>query len=230
MAVPNGAEVIGVTIAGKSFRAGRRTAAHLLFTIAQLKKRAPTARLVIIQPCYNDDVELSAGTHDFDGVLDVRIEGVSWWWAQRFLRECGWAAWFRHTGTWAPMSRWHIHMCSLGCPGPVGVFVPGQIDDYYRHSLGLKGQHESGLDDSWFPPDIDSTIFDYPAWLREQEDAVPYTDWPTEDRQALVRDIVNALASSDAVARKNADTLLMSRVDDDPETNVKQALRRGAGQ
>ena len=224
----NPAEVRTVTIGGKTFRAGMRTIAHLQWTIEQLAKRFPMARLEVIQGSYNSGVAASAGTHDFDGVLDVRIVGLDWWVAQKFLRQCGWAAWFRHTGDWAAPSAWHIHMISIGCPGPVGIFIPGQLDDYFRHSLGLKGQHDSGLDDSWFPPDINATIFDFPQYLRDQEDAVPYLDWPAAHRQALNDDLVAALANSDRVATKNADVLLAKPVDDDPATNVKQALRRSA--
>lgn len=217
------AKRITVTLGGRTFDAGQRTVAHLLWTIAQLAKRFPMARLEVIQGCYNTGVEASAGTHDFDGVLDVRIVGLDWWVAQKFLRQCGWAAWFR----FPPAFGLHIHMISIGCPGPVGIFVPGQLDDYYRHALGLKGQHDSGDDTSWFPADINNTIFDFPAYLREQEDNVPYLDWPAEHRKAMIRDLVDALANSDAVADKNADVLLAKQVNDDPEMNVKTALRRG---
>ena len=185
----DGAEVITVTLGDKTFRAGRRTAAHLEWTIERLAAEHPDAHLHVTQPCYNTDVPASAGTHDKDGVLDVAIEGLAWWVAQRFLRTHGWAAWFRHTGQWAAIANWHIHMVSLGCPGPVGEFVPGQVDDYYRHTFGLAGQHNTDADPSWFPGDegpapwpvgtpeqwrrdIDLTVFDYPAW----EDDMPLSD------------------------------------------------------
>ena len=41
----------------------------------------------------------------------------------------------------------------------VGVFVPGQLVDYFNHAFGLAGQHEPNSDKSWFPPDIKATIF-----------------------------------------------------------------------
>lgn len=157
----------GRTTSGKTARMGRRTAAHLDYTIARLKKKYPEARLHVIQSAYNTGVAASAGTHDKDGCLDLWIEGLGWWAAQRFLRECGWAAWYR----FPPAFGHHLHVISLGCPGPVGVFVPGQIDDYYRHALGLKGQHASGIDKSWFPANIKATVFDYPAYLRQQKAA-----------------------------------------------------------
>lgn len=197
------APVSEAAIAGVSFRASSRTQQHLLHTIARLAIKHPGARLVILQPCYNTGVEQSAGTHEFDAVLDVEIVGLNWWDAQRFLRELGWAAWFRHTGKWASPNAWHIHMISLppGIPANptaddvtaafeaiglrVGEFVPGQVDDYYAHALGLKGQHRAGIDHSWFPPNINATVF--------KEDDMAYLSWPKADRDALVNDIVNAI-------------------------------------
>lgn len=169
----DGAEVIEVTFGGQTFRAGRRTAAHLEFTAERLEEHEPDARLVVIQPPFNTGVDASAGTHDFDGVLDVAILGMDWFPAQRFLRECGWAAWFR-TPPFSP----HIHMISLGCPGRLGEFVPGQILDYFNHAFGLAGQHEPGSDTSWFPDDIEATEFDFAAW--EAGMATP-KDWTAED-------------------------------------------------
>lgn len=173
--IPNPAEVITVTLGGKKFRAGRRTAAHLEWTIERLAEKYPQARLVVIQACYNTGVEASAGTHDKDGVFDVEIVGLSWEDAQAFLRWHGWAAWWRHTGSWAPRSKWHIHMASLGCPGPVGYLIDGgislfgrvvassQIADYRAHRDGLAG-HAS--DPTPHPANIDSKVFDYPAYVR----------------------------------------------------------------
>lgn len=164
-----GAKTIGTdTFGGKTFRASERTFAHLDDTQRRLTAKHPKARLRVIQGCYSHG-SLSAGTHDFDAVLDVEIVGMPglsaadrWSNSQKFLRQCGWAAWWRHTGTWSRQSTWHIHMVSLGYETKVGEFVPGQVADYYRHALGLKGQHGSGSDGSWFPKDIASTVFVYP--------------------------------------------------------------------
>lgn len=110
-----------VTIAGVSFEASMRTIWHLRWTIWFLGVRFPLARLRILQTCYHRGVDLSAGTHDYDCVLDVWIDGGVLgrdpWKAQKVLRRLGWAAWFRHTGPWADRSEWHIHMISL----PVGL-------------------------------------------------------------------------------------------------------------
>jgi hypothetical protein len=187
-----------VAFAGRSFRSSNRTAAHLEWTIGELERRHPDARLRIIQTCYHTGFKPSAGTHDFDGVFDVSISGLTWWAAQRFLRECGWAAWFRHTGSWAPESKWHIHMCSIP-PGlgntptladvlaayhavgiRVGDFVPGQIDDYFAHALGLAGQHRAGADDSWFPDDIAATIFEH-----QEDDMAGFSEWPPAEKKAF---------------------------------------------
>lgn len=221
-------EVITITFGGKTFRAGRRTAAHLVWTQQQLDRLHPGARLLVIQPCYNVGVEASEGTHDRDRVLDVMIDGLGWREAQGFLRAHGWAAWVREP----PAFSWHIHMVSLGGNAPIGIFVPAQIDDYYRHTYGLKNQHNTDLDKSWFPGDhgappwpvgtpdqwrraIDSTIFDFALWERELQDNMPYLDWPEKDRKALANDI--------------ADELLGRDIDPDkPKLTFRQALRQAS--
>lgn len=158
------AEVITTTLAGRTFRATRRTAAHLEWTIEQLEARGGTMR--IYQTCFNVGVAASAGTHDGDAVFDFDDLGLGWPESQRFLRECGWAAWWRNTGSWADPSNWHNHAVSLGYPGQVGIYVPGQVSDYYAGRSGLAGHV---ADPTWHPADIDSTIFDYPRWLEEHE-------------------------------------------------------------
>jgi hypothetical protein len=185
-----------VTIAGQTFKASRRTIWHLRWTIWLLALRHPKARLVIYQPCYHGGYARSSGTHDYDCVFDVWINGLTPWRAQRFLRKRGWGAWFRHTGIWAPRSAWHIHMISLpsGLPAnptpaqvgaayarlglKVGKYIDGgytstgrtcassQVDDYYAHALGLAGQHRAGEDRSWFPDNINRTVFHRSLWFR----------------------------------------------------------------
>lgn len=182
------------TVLGKTFRSSNRTYAHLLWTIAELKRHYPTARLVIIQTCYNTGVDASAGTHDFDGVFDVRIVGLGWWDAQLFLRRCGWAAWYRYP----PLFGEHIHMCSIpegltNLPTidqidaaytrlgiQVGIYVPGQIDDYFAHAIGLKGQHRAGADRSRFPRNIAATIYRY-----QEDDLMSFNDWTDADKKAF---------------------------------------------
>lgn len=175
---------------GWTFDAGRRTAAHIFSTYGQFKKRFPGLTLVIAQTCYHAGYEPSAGTHDKDGVLDfyvLKANGApateaDYWAVQRWLRAQGWLVWFRHTGTWASRGSWHLHAVSNGCPGPMGIYVPGQITDAYNHTFGLANQHNVDLDKSWWPGDpsgpppwpvgtpaswkrgLDKAKFDYPAW------------------------------------------------------------------
>jgi hypothetical protein len=116
--------------------------------------------LRIIQGSFNTTVEVSAGTHDYDAVLDIEIVGMSWYDAQRWLRSQGWAAWVR---TPAQGFSYHIHMISIPTykqrwVARVGEYVPGQIDDYYAHEDGLAG---GGHDNTWFPSSIRNTIFNY---------------------------------------------------------------------
>jgi len=169
--------VVTTTFGGKTFRASKRTISHLKWTRFRLAARHPRARLRVIQGSYNTGVAASAGTHDYDAVLDVEIVGLDWLKAQAFLRACGWAAWWRRSGQWSSPNAWHIHMISIpsgldGSPSEaeilaayrrlgirVGRFVPGQVRDYYRRATGLKGQHDPGSDHTWFPPNINKTVF-----------------------------------------------------------------------
>lgn len=167
------AEVIAATRCGRTFRDNRRGIAHLDFTIEHLP---PGCTLEILQPPYNTGVEASAGTHDFGAVYDFRIDGMDWLDAQAFLRAYGWAAWWRQP----PKFSHHLHAVSLGYPGRVGVYVPAQVDDYYNFRSGLAGHV---ADHTWHPADIDSTVFDYDAWL---EAHMPLND----DDKAAVRSIV----------------------------------------
>lgn len=175
------------TIMGRTFKCSDWTAGHLQATIDDLAERYPESRLVIIQPCYNTGVDASAGTHDFDGVFDVQITGMTWSKAQSYLRGQGWAAWHR---TPAQGFADHIHMATIppGLSGrptaaqvgaayaklglKVGKYIDGgwttsrphkitatcQVADYFAHAYGLANAHTSGGDRSWFPADIASTI------------------------------------------------------------------------
>lgn len=157
------ADIITTTLGGRTFRCYRRDEAHLLWTIERLAVDYPSAELVIVQPCFNVGVAASAGTHDKGSVFDFYIDGVGWEDAQTWLRKHGWAAWYRYP----PLFGYHLHAVSLGYPGEVGIYVPGQVADYYAHRSGLSGHV---ADNTWHPADIDSTIFDYPAWVAGQED------------------------------------------------------------
>jgi len=174
MAAGDGSKVIWhnqPNVYGRYFKCSKRTSAHLDWTKKELAKKAKkdgkSYRLVIIQGCYNTGVEASAGTHDYDACLDVRIDGMTWAAAQRFLRSCGWAAFWRKPsqGPWGD----HIHMISLPAfmlkfVQRVGVWVPGQVQDYYKKPPedGLSG---GGIDRTWHPKNIRDTIFQYKAYV-----------------------------------------------------------------
>jgi len=152
-------------IYGSVVRMGRRTGAHLDHTRVRLAEQHPGADVAIIQGAFNTDVPASAGTHDFDGCLDVYVPGMEWTDQQRFFRACGWAAWWRYP----PLFGHHIHMISLGCTGRMGIYVPGQIADYLATPprSGLSGHVE---DPTWHPSPIKSTIFDFADYLRLEDD------------------------------------------------------------
>lgn len=147
------------TVYGGPVTVGRRTGAHLDYTRERLERQHSGCELRIIQSAYNTGVPASAGTHDYDAALDTSITGLDWWTAQRFLRESGWAAWYRYPPAF---SSYHIHMVSIGYgSAPVGVYIPGQVDDYYNHRSGLSGHY---ADNTWHPENIEATVFDYRAW------------------------------------------------------------------
>ena len=146
------------TPGGKAVYCGRRTAAHLDYTRTRLPDGC---ELFIIQGAFNTGVDASKGTHDFDAVLDVGIFNMDWWDAQKFLRECHWAAWYRFPPTFDGD---HLHIVSLGTTAKVGEYVPGQIDDYRHRRNGL-ASHDA--DNTWHPRQI--TFFDYSSFLKEDE-------------------------------------------------------------
>lgn len=174
---------------GKAVTGSLRTIAFIdhLFTLAMKKYNSP---LIVIQPPYNDTVEASAGTHDYDACFDWYIPNVPWREQERFARANGMANWWRRP----PAFGNHQH----GFPLPpregvsigddfsvagfkVGVYVDGgyslhgrevassQLTDYYLHKTGLAGHaHDSG---SWFPPSITKTIFNLNAYIARQRKA-----------------------------------------------------------
>jgi hypothetical protein len=132
----------------------------------------------ILQSAYNTTVPASKGTHDYDGVVDLYIPGVDWWTQQRFLRRNGLGSWYRYP----PKFGHHIHGLTLppregvsisddfAVHGfKVGVYVPGQLYDYYKHAFGLKDMHTPGSDKSWYPKAIEATIFDLNGYVTRQK-------------------------------------------------------------
>lgn len=181
-------DIITVTRLGHTFKASRRTVAWLDWITAAFAKQFPGAHLVILQTCYNTGVAASAGTHDKDAVFDLDWSGhiprptSAWRWRrfQRFVRNHCAAAWWRHTGTWANESAWHVHCFPLPAnlrtfTTEVGIYVDGgasqgcpgstssQLADYLNGAEGLAGQHVARSDRSWRPRRI--AAFDYARYV-----------------------------------------------------------------
>lgn len=171
-----------LTLNGHAYTAGFRTLCHLNMTNNKAKKKFGHG-VVVLQPPFNKSVGASAGTHDFDSVWDIYIPGVGWWDQQRFFRSLGWGIWYRHP----PLFGNHEHgftlpprrsFARLGIK--VGKYIDGgisigghkvtssQLDDFYNHAFGLSGQHGHGSDKSWFPKDIDATIFNLKAYVQNR--------------------------------------------------------------
>jgi GH25 family lysozyme M1 (1,4-beta-N-acetylmuramidase) len=166
-----------------------RTVCHL-DRLNRIAKAKYGAEIVVIQPPFNTTVPASAGTHDFDCCVDLYIPGVSWWEQQGFFRANGLMSWYRHPPTFGN----HIHGFTLPPREgtsinddfkvhgyEVGVYVDGgqsrqgraatssQIEDGYNHAFGLAGQHTPGSDRSWWPQDIESTIFDLDTYIGNRQ-------------------------------------------------------------
>lgn len=162
-----------------------RTLCHLN-RLNNLSVKKYGVEIVVIQPPYNSGVGASKGTHDLSEVWDLYIPGVGWWEQQRFFRANGFGCWYRRP----PLFGNHIHGFTLppregrsisddyAVHGfKVGVYVDGgystvgrlvassQIADYYIHAFGLANQHNPGSDPSWFPKDIEATIFDLDTYV-----------------------------------------------------------------
>lgn len=215
--------LISVSFGGRFFKCSQNTYAALLDTQRRLAKAHPKAWIRVIQACYNTGVSASAGTHDYDAVLDVQIVGIPWDEAEKFLRKCGWAAWWRHTGSWASPSNWHIHMALLGAPAAgctVGKYVDGgatlyghviyssQYADYYAHRTGLAGHLH---DPTWHPADIPGTIFKYAPWL--------------EANMQLTNRQINKIADAVVAKLLDKDTVVGPKDDQVP---VRTALYRAS--
>ena len=217
--------LITVSFGGRFFKCSQNTYAALLQTQKRLVRKYPKAWIRVIQGSYNSTVAASAGTHDYDACLDVQIVGITWQQAESFLRSCGWAAWWRHTGSWASPSQWHVHMALLGAPEAgctVGQYVDGgksltghvytssQYADYYAHRSGLAGHVP---DPTWHPADIAGTIFKYATWL--------------EANMQLTAKQIDQIAQ--AAADKVVSQLLSAQVGPDTDkTSVRTALYRAS--
>lgn len=173
-------------IYGRQVTGSLRLIAHLDHTY-ELAVKKFGAGVVVIQRAYNKGVKASAGTHDYDMCLDVYIPGVPWSEQQKFFRANGWGAYWRK----APLFSNHIHMFSLpereGSNRSddyrqggfkVGYLVDGgwalygkvvgssQLASYYAHRVALANDV---YDSSWFPPNIEKTIFNLPGYIAKRK-------------------------------------------------------------
>lgn len=171
-----------LTLHSKKFIGGFRTLCAFNRMNNYVRKTYNTD-IVVFQGCFTLSVAASKGTHDLDACLDWYIPGVGFWETQRVGRRYGFGCWYRH----APLFSNHVHgfvlppkrdFRSRGIK--VGLFVDGglstlghkaassQLDDYYGHAFGLAGRHEHGSDNSWFPSDIDATIFNLGEYVKRR--------------------------------------------------------------
>lgn len=131
----------------------------------------------VIQSAYHTGYPPSAGTHDRDACYDLsRIDGMDWRESEHAYRAHAGGGWYRHPPTFDSE---HIHVIVLGYVDPwqppylcgcVGVFVPGQVVDYYNNALGLVDQHDPGDDPTWHPDNINATIAEFERWRKGQHD------------------------------------------------------------
>jgi hypothetical protein len=164
------------TTSGRSIKGSFRTLCHLN-RLNNLSLKKFGVEIWVIQPDWNTTVAASAGTHDYDSVWDLWIPGVAPSVQERFFRANGLGGWMRHP----PLFGWHYHGFTLPIPEGVirrddfavagtrvGVYVPGQLEDYYREAFGLASQHTPGSDDSWFPPDKEATVFNLKKYVNNR--------------------------------------------------------------
>lgn len=170
------------TTGGKEIRGSLRTICFI-DRLDRLSVKIFGEPLSILQGPYNTTVAASAGTHDFDAVFDWWINGVDPWRQQRFGRAQGGATYYRYP----PRFGNHQHMLVLPpwsgkvrgddyADGgfEVGVYVPGQLSDYYQGRDGLAGH---APDSSWRPPDIRATIFNLSKFIENRE-----REWRAEQK------------------------------------------------
>lgn len=176
------------TTSGRAIRGSFRTLCHMN-RLNNLAVARFGVEIQVIQPDWNTTVAASAGTHDFDATWDLWIPGVDPWRQQRFFRANGLGGWMRKP----PLFGWHYHGFTLPPREgrsisddfkvhgfKVGIYVDGgyssrgglvtssQIADYYSHAFGLSGQHTAGADRTWFPKNIEATIFDLEKYVQRR--------------------------------------------------------------
>lgn len=134
----------------------------------------------IMQGSYNQGkVGASAGTHDGGGAVDFAVEGLNNR-DVRVLRVVGFAAWHRipSEGPWSE----HIHAVLIGNER----LAPSAARQVEAYKAGRNGLVSNKRDDTWRPSKIPT--FQYP-----EEDMPNYREWQKADKDALARDIADAV-------------------------------------
>lgn len=168
------------TVYGDPVKGSLRTIAHLDW-MSERAEKTFGQRIFVIQAPYNTGVAASAGTHDYDACKDWYIPGVGWWRTQRFGRVHGDGCYYRR-----PSQGFSNHIHGFTLPvhrvfrTKVGIYVDGglsqyghlvassQLADYYAHKDALA---DHAHDPSWFPKNIDATIFDLSLYLQNKRAA-----------------------------------------------------------
>ena len=230
---------------GVRFTGSFRTVCHMAWLIDELAREHPDCSLHVIQPPFNTSNESSKGTHDKDSVSDVVIFGMGWREAEAWLNSKGFWCWWRHTGTWADPSDWHIH----GMTAPanrrtfataVGVYVDGglstvgriitssQIWDWLHDALGLSGQHTPGSNPADQPPKP-YPVFNLAAFVKQKEqDLMEYKDWSDASKRQFAADVAKVVAAGNKdllatqVVVRTADNTSTTKV------SLKAAIARAA--
>lgn len=170
-----------------------------------------SAGVTIIQTAYNNSVDASEGTHDWDDCIDWEIPGVSALDAQHFARfECGMADWARFPWQGFPLHNHGFFLPPGGhvFPFKVGYYIDGgrslglsgyssQIDDYWHEAYGLKDLHYQSADPTPFPSDQAKMagIFDLDRYIQKQRElSMEYSEWSKESKAELAGDIADAVA------------------------------------
>lgn len=175
---------------GRAVTGSFRHICHLEYTDQQARKEFGRG-ISIFQPAYTKGYAKSKGTHDYDACIDAEIPGIGWLKQQGFFRRHGWGWWWRKPPTFInhghgftlPPQEGVDRSDDFAIAGfTVGKYIDGgwslygrrvassQLASYYAKRTGLVGNVK---DPTWFPPDIEATIFDLPAFIKAQRVPTP---------------------------------------------------------
>lgn len=231
MVVPDPAQIIVAPLGGMDVKASRWAHAAWQNMADQLDD---PSRFRVIQPSFNTGVDASAGTHDFDAVMDWFIVGMTFEDANAHGRRSGLATWTR-----TPAQGFSLH--NHGFPIPpdgafldrdgkawfrlggglatrVGILIPQQLIDYHNDALGLAasvGGHTPGSDHQPHPDP--QFVFNYEEYIVSEQnilDAIHAEGQKT-------REVVNARAAGDV----KRDKAILDAIDALPTGATKGDVR-----